>query len=311
MVDLNINVAEIEAERKKRLDEEGQEHRELTHEIDIAVITLVSFKFPGLSIRETGLVIDGFCDDVGEKVERMSPLLRKAKEYYDELLALPSADLFALEREQTESKGVQGNKPTVSDIFNRGWFFEQLDAQADLEHWSRAEYWTPDEAAAVSFGKNPNVVNANTLKSYLGKASFADEYYLRRDLVDRAIQSGRLPREIPPADFVAWLHQRSIPVPRELVDCLSAIEATSSRSSAKPLSDTERDSLLKLLLAMSIDKYDYKVGETRNPATGENRDSINAALERVNLKLTSDTIRKYLKEAEQRFGDHLKNPRKD
>ena len=77
------------------------------------------------------------------------------------------------------------------------------------------------------------------------------------------------------------------------------------------MSDTERDSLLKLLLGMSIDKYDYKVGETRNPATGENRDSINAALERLDLKLTSDTIRKYLKEAEQRFGDHLKNPRKD
>ena len=51
--------------------------------------------------------------------------------------------------------------------------------------------------------------------------------------------------------------------------------------------------------------------ETRNPATGENRDSINPALERLDLKLTSDTIRKYLKEAEHRFGDHIKNPRKD
>ena len=310
-MDLNINVAEMEAKRKKELEEEEIERHLLSEQFDIAIYGLVINKFPGLSIRETGIVRWKFHDDVGEKVERMSPLLRKAKEYYNELLALSSADLFALEREQRESKGAQGNKPTVSDVVNRGWFFEQLDAQADLEHWSRAEYWTPDEAVAVSFGKNPNVVNANTLKSYLGKASFADEYYLRRDLVDRAIQSGRLPREIPPADFVAWLHQRSIPVPRGLADCLSAIEATSSQSSAKPLSDTERDSLLKLLLGMSIDKYDYKVGETRNPATGENRDSINAALERLDLKLTSDTIRKYLKEAEQRFGDHLKNPRKD
>lgn len=308
MVDLNINVAEIEAKRKKRLDEEGQEHRELTHEIDIAVGTLISFKFPGLSIRETEIVCGGFLDDVGEEVEPMSPLLREAEEYYDELLALSSADLFALAREQRESKGAQGNKPTVSDVFNRGWFFEQPDVQADFEHWGRAEYWTSDEAVAISFGKNPKVVNGETLKNHLGKAQFADDYYLRRDLVDRAIQSGRLPREMPPSDFVTWLQERSIPVPRGLADCLSA---TSSRSSAKPLSDTERDSLLKLLLAMSIDKYDYKVGETRNPATGENRDSINAALERLNLKLTSDTIRKYLKEAEQRFGDLLKNSRKD
>ena len=173
-MELNINDSEIEAKGKTALEEEA-ELRGLMNDVDLAVITLVSFKFPGLSIRETGVVIHGFYDDVGEKVERISPLLRKAKEYYDELLALPSADLFALEREQTESKGVQGNKPTVSDVVNRGWFFEQLDALADFEHWSRAEYWTPDEAVAVSFGKNPNAV-IKALDNAFPAAQFCDAF---------------------------------------------------------------------------------------------------------------------------------------
>ena len=308
---LNLNMAEMEAKAKKDLEEEEDQHQRLRLDIDATIISLVINKVPGLSIRETEIVFRDFHDEVYEKVEPNSPLLRKAKEYYDELLKLPIADLFALEREQRDLRKAEEDRPITHDVVNRGWFFDQPDAQADFEYWSKAEYWTSDEAVAISFGKNPKVVTGEALKNYLGKAQFADNYLSRCDLLDRAIQSDRLPREIPPADFLEWAHQRSIPIPRELTDYLSAIEAALSQSSAKPLSDTGRDSLLKLVLGMSIDSYGYKVGETRNPATGENRDSIAAALERLDLKLTPDTIRKYLKEAEQRFGDPLKNPRKD
>jgi len=308
---LNLNVAEMKAKAKKDLEEEEDQHQRLRSDIDATIISLVINKVPGLSIRETEIVFRDFHDEVYEKVEPNSPLLRKAKEYYDELLKLPIADLFALEREQRDLRKAEEDRPITHDVVNRGWFFDQPDAQADFEYWSKAEYWTSDEAVAISFGKNPKVVTGEALKNYLGKAQFADNYLSRCDLLDRAIQSDRLPREIPPADFLEWAHQRSIPIPRELTDYLSAIEAALSQSSAKPLSDTGRDSLLKLVLGMSIDSYGYKVGETRNPATGENRDSIAAALERLDLKLTPDTIRKYLKEAEQRFGDPLKNPRKD
>ena len=310
-MELNLDVAEMQAKAKKDLEEEKYQHQRLNSVLNVTISSLVIDKFAGLSIRETEIVRRNFHDEVYEKVERNSPLLRKAKEYYDELWNLPTADLFALERELRDLKKAEEDKLTTHDVVNRGWFFDQPDAQADFEYWSKAEYWTPDEAVAISFGKNPKVVTREALKNYLGKAQFADNYFLRCDLLDRAIQSDRLPKEIPPADFLAWAHQRSIPIPRELTDYLSAIEAASSQSSAKPLSDTGRDSLLKLVLGMSIDSYGYKVGETRNPATGENRDSIAAALERLDLKLTPDTIRKYLKEAEQRFGDPLKNLRKD
>ena len=310
-MELNLDVAEMQAKAKKDLEEEKYQHQRLNSVLNVTISSLVIDKFAGLSIRETEIVRRNFHDEVYEKVERNSPLLRKAKEYYDELWNLPTADLFALERELRDLKKAEEDKLTTHDVVNRGWFFDQPDAQADFEYWSKAEYWTSDEAVAISFGKNPKVVTREALKNYLGKAQFADNYFLRCDLLDRAIQSDRLPKEIPPADFLEWAHQRSIPIPRELTDYLSAIKDTSSQSSAKPLSDTGRDSLLKLVLGMSIDSYGYKVGETRNPATGENRDSIAAALERLDLKLTPDTIRKYLKEAEQRFGDPLKNPRKD
>ena len=301
---------EIEAKRKKELEEEREESSELYEDIKATIINLVLNKFPDLSIYERDLVYDQFFEFEGERASTARPLLLQAKEYQDELWNLPTADLFALERELIGAEEAK-YKLSAHGSINRGWFFDQPDAQADFEYWSKAEYWTSDEAVAISFGKNPKVVTGEALKNYLGKAQFADNYFLRCDLLDRAIQSDRLPREIPPADFLEWAHQRSIPIPRELTDYLSAIEAASSQSSAKPLSDTGRDSLLKLVLGMSIDSYGYKVGEMRNPATGENRGSIAAALERLDLKLTPDTIRKYLKEAEQRFGDPLKNLRKD
>ena len=308
---LNPDIAEMQAEREKEYQEEQKEAWELDEDIKTTSSYLVLDKFPDLSIYEKGLVYDGFSEFEGERASNARPLLLQAKEYYDELRNLPTADLFALERELKGPEEAGKHKMSAHDAINRGWFFDQPDAQADFEYWSKAEYWTPDEAVAISFGKNPKVVTREALKNYLGKAQFADNYFLRCDLLDRAIQSDRLPREIPPADFLAWTHQRSIPIPSALTDYLSAIKDTSSQSSAKPLSDTGRDSLLKLVLGMSIDSYGYKVGETRNPATGENRGSIAAALERLDLKLTPDTIRKYLKEAEQRFGDPLKNLRKD
>ena len=194
---LNINVAEIEAKRKKELEEEWIEGSQLYEEIKATIINLVLNKFPDLSIYERDLVYDGFFEFEGERASTARPLLLQAKEYQDELWNLPTADLFAWERELRDLKKAEEDKLTTHDVVNRGWFFDQPDAQADFEYWSKAEYWTSDEAVAISFGKNPKVVTGEALKNYLGKAQFADNYFSRCDLLDRAIQSDRLPREIP------------------------------------------------------------------------------------------------------------------
>lgn len=69
------------------------------------------------------------------------------------------------------------------------------------------------------------------------------------------------------------------------------------------LSESERNSLLKLVFGMAVAAYQYDPGKNRNSATGENRGSIAADLSRLGLNLNADTVRKFIKEAEERFSD--------
>ena len=66
---------------------------------------------------------------------------------------------------------------------------------------------------------------------------------------------------------------------------------------------SERDSLLKMILGMAVSKYNYNPSSTRNIATGDNKGSIAFDLSKHGLNLDSDTIRKFIKEAEEKLGD--------
>ncbi len=61
---------------------------------------------------------------------------------------------------------------------------------------------------------------------------------------------------------------------------------------SKPSSTKERDSLLKLSIGMAIGGYRYDPYQTRNAATREIRDDLQA----LGLGMDDDTIRKYLKQ---------------
>ena len=195
---------------------------------------LLSYKFPNID----SIAITRALNEIpGEpwRDEELRVIITRADvraihEYNNELEGMLTQDLFTFYRQESAAAGIDIDDADMPPMDEKiGWFYDQPDAQADFEHWSRAEYWTPDEAVAVSFGKNPNVVNANTLKSYLGKASFADEYYLRRDLVDRAVATGHLPEEIPPADFIDWSQRKRLNNPEDLIEHLDALSATPTR----------------------------------------------------------------------------------
>ncbi|MGZ5016683.1 MAG: hypothetical protein ACXV8U_12930 [Methylobacter sp.] len=47
------------------------------------------------------------------------------------------------------------------------------------------------------------------------------------------------------------------------------------------ISETERQTMLKLIVGMAIDAYGYNPDATKNKATGENRGSIKAALDKL------------------------------
>lgn len=86
--------------------------------------------------------------------------------------------------------------------------------------------------------------------------------------------------------------------PSDVNKLSSPSETTSDKQPLeRTLTETERKTLLRILLGIAIDSYNYDPNASRNTATGENKGSISAALQRLKLDTDPDTIRKYLSEA--------------
>ena len=61
----------------------------------------------------------------------------------------------------------------------------------------------------------------------------------------------------------------------------------------KPLSTTERNTLLKLVIGMAVKGYRYDPAASKNAATKEIADDLAG----LGITITDDTVRKYLKQA--------------
>jgi len=85
---------------------------------------------------------------------------------------------------------------------------------------------------------------------------------------------------------------------REFEQRISEIEpekiaASSINLDKAALSETERSTLLKLVLGMAIDAYGYDQTSSRNSSTGD-KNGISAKLQTRGINIDADTIRKYL-----------------
>jgi hypothetical protein len=104
----------------------------------------------------------------------------------------------------------------------RGRFFNQPGAAADFEHWSRASYWTLEEAVALSLGKSPKSVSAKTMAPYASVSPVAGQYGRVLDLAKRAVWAKQLWDPVYPTLFLAWAKRMEIHVVPELI---AAVEA--------------------------------------------------------------------------------------
>lgn len=102
--------------------------------------------------------------------------------------------------------------------------------------------------------------------------------------------------------FLQWAKSKNFALPEKLNNFLSLHSENAKAQPEKPLTENERNSLLKMILGMAKAKYGYDSKNPRNPATGGNRDSILDDLQKHDLAVSADTIRKYLKEASDKFG---------
>lgn len=105
---------------------------------------------------------------------------------------------------------------------------------------------------------------------------------------------GRVLVKLP--EFGSWIASKGLNLPDKFP--IAEIKIMESQDN---LSEKERNSLLKMILGMALDAYQYKPENDRNTATGENKGSIYAACQEYKIDISNDTIKKYLNEAKDFF----------
>ena len=198
---------------------------------------------------------------------------------------------------------------TADEFFGR-------DPSADYSYWSRVAHLTPEEAAALAFGFDPRIVHWNNLegRDHPFVKIFAD----RVRVIRRAQEIGELLERIRPVEFIEWAKKKGIDFPSEfesavqlrgngfrdwqadyaqLVEERDALAAEVQRlrektSLSKPLLQSEREAMLKIIAAMAVKGYSY-VADGNSKVPQEITDDAAG----IGIAVDVKTVRKYLQVA--------------
>ncbi|MEW7973874.1 MAG: hypothetical protein AB2821_10370 [Candidatus Thiodiazotropha endolucinida] len=102
-------------------------------------------------------------------------------------------------------------------------FFEKTSADVDYNNWGKMPLITPEEAAALWFGKDPEEVTLESVKPFTQESDFPKKFMQTCLLIDRAVSAGELPSEsslIKPTDFLKWAKQNNLNIPNELINAI-------------------------------------------------------------------------------------------
>ena len=86
--------------------------------------------------------------------------------------------------------------------------FHDDESEAESSEWVRRRFWTVDEATALTFGKNPSVVNWDKMHNAGGE--FPEYYGILRELILAAQLARELPELIRPEVYVEWTKLKRI-----------------------------------------------------------------------------------------------------
>jgi hypothetical protein len=147
-------------------------------------------------------------------------MLKESGEYRNTLRSMPRDELSALLVSEKKKEEEELLARAEAEESQRA--FNQPYAAADFAHWSKAAYWTLDEALALSFGKSPEVVNWEAVRLYEKVSPFARKYGRVRDLAQRAKTFQKLYDPVLPIIYVLWAANNDIDFPEALAQQVRA-----------------------------------------------------------------------------------------
>lgn len=216
-------------------------------------------------------------------IKAFEELLADVLALYNELKLLPPEQLEA--RFEAE---MDASRP-----------FSLPESTADFERWLAMPSWTPDEATALSFGRNPKYVQLRTLTDYPA-SPFAKSYRERLDRLERLSQlTGNV---ILPKKFAELARDENIDLPLELAQGVAQLSGHTH--------DVARRKLEDILLGMALKHYDLSLN-------WDGQDEKTTAIAKMvrdladlnyGLSATDKTLRGHLKPAMKRLQGRIKRP---
>jgi hypothetical protein len=94
--------------------------------------------------------------------------------------------------------------------------FNKTGCEADFARWAVKAHWTPEEAAALLFGRDPKSMNWKTVQSYVSAYPSADMLDDAFDRIKRAVDCAQLVQPISPVSFLGWAKNNGFGAPSEL-----------------------------------------------------------------------------------------------
>lgn len=194
---------------------------------------------------------------------------------------------------------------------------------ADLEHWSKTSYWVPFEAACLTLGYGPILIENSSVEQLNSEPETLELLKKRFQLTARAVESGTIRRQAPPHDWIKWFSEMGIPIADGLANLvaevpnfgnlgfvpISNIQAENIMSGIDSLKQSidgsmteprnpssvakEIQSLERIVITMAIAGYGYDPLSRRSAIAKELSDDA----AKNGIQLSEDTARKYVNRA--------------
>jgi hypothetical protein len=168
----------------------------------------------------------------------------------------------------------------------------------DYDDWLQWELWSLETAVLLLHGVDPDTAEGEALKK-LCKSNIKPRPKIAREVkatfykANSAIRVGNLPHwggHVAPLVFLRWAKGKNFALPENLDNFLDLHPEDTKPQLENSLTETERNSLLKMILGMAKARYGYDSKNPRNPATGGNKDSIYADLAKYELDILKTVI---------------------
>ena len=150
----------------------------------------------------------------GDRRQRATMYLEDCQAYEAELRQLSVPTLLALADDESHQEKEMQKERAEQEEYNR--FFYDRSSRADYTPWIEREQWSVDEATALLLGKNPEVVNWQTINPLVYKSQFAERYSALRRKITDAVEANKVHSSRTPAAYLYYASSIGFVLPADL-----------------------------------------------------------------------------------------------